>query len=358
MAISNRIKMSKNVAIQTWISRILYSTSAYRSCMLPYRLRRQQLYQDIYEKRLGETAYMKGADNAHDILTEVYANKQVISVVTECHFNPGLCDKLRAILSIYQVCKKTGIPYHIFWDYPFNLCDYLLPNQYDWSISNEDVFWDSRVTVCEIERQPNLFFSRSIERHTVTTLIKTFKHQQLHIYSNTRFGEARFSKSFDELFKPSPRLQDELDGHLKTIGGGYISVSLRFMELLGDFKDQEAVSQSLPEDEQEALIERCMEQLKRIIHREAKGRRVFVASDSRKFLDRAATLPEVYSVPGDIVHVRYRGSEEAYMKTFVDLLLLRGADKRFLLKTGKMYNSFFPRFASWIGNGKFCLINF
>ena len=301
---------------------------------------------------------MNAADPRVDIPTEVYAKRKVISVVTDCHFNPGLCDKLRAILSIYSVCKKKGIPYHIFWDYPFNLCDYLIPNQYDWSINTEDVFWDSRVAVCEIERQPNLFFSRNIERHTVKTLIKTFKHLQLHIYSNTRFGECRFSKSYDELFKPSPRLHDELSYHLNNIGGGYISVSLRFMELLGDFKDQEDVSQSLPEDDQEALIERCMEQLKRIIHREAKGRRVFVASDSRKFLDRAATLPEVYTVPGDIVHVRYRGSEEAYMKTFVDLLLLRGADKRFLLKTGKMYNSFFPRFAAWIGNGKFELVEF
>ncbi len=46
------------------------------------------------------------------------------------------------------------------------------------------------------------------------------------------------------------------------------------------------------------------------------------------------------------------------MKTFVDLMLLKEADTRYLLKTGKMYNSGFPRFASWIGNGKFNLIEF
>lgn len=344
------------------INQIILSISAYRTCKHAYRLKSKWAY-DLMYKHSGNTessCHVKGQIPTEPRNTPT--PKAVVSVITDCHYNPGLCDKLRAILSIYTLCKKKRIPFQIYWYFPFDLKEYLSPNRYKWDMSENEMKWDSNATYFEVDRKP-LLFQKTIDRRCVNYAIRRFfNHKpectQLHIYSNAIFGTRHFKKSFDELFKPSPRLQDELDGHLKTIGGGYVSVSLRFMELLGDFKDQEAVSQSLPEDEQEALIERCMEQLKRIIHREAKGRRVFVASDSRKFLDRAATLPEVYTVPGDIVHVRYRGSEEAYMKTFVDLLLLRGADKRFLLKTGKMYNSGFPKFASWIGNHKFKLIEF
>lgn len=346
----------------SFISRLRYSLSAYRNCKLAYRKKSEWAFNQLYAYRHSlSSCHDKGCDLSDD---HDSTNNAVISIITDCHFNPGLVDKLRAILSIYAMCKKLHIPYRIYWDYPFDLSDYLTPARYNWLITEADISWGKGSEYIEVDYK-GLIFEKVTDQHIIKKALKRFKRiiknasaYQLHFYSNTFFGICHFKSSFDELFKPSPRLQAELDKHLKFMGNGYISVSLRFMELLGDFKDQEGISQSLPKKDQEVLIERCMKQLKRIIRQKGKGRKVFVAADSRKFLDRASTLSGVYTVPGDIVHVRYRGSEEAYMKTFVDLLLLRGAEECFLLRTGEMRVSGFPKFASWIGNGKFKLIEF
>lgn len=141
------------------------------------------------------------------------------------------------------------------------------------------------------------------------------------------------------------------------LGEHYVSVSARFLSLLGDFTDQ-VDSTPLPPDEQELLLQKCMCKIQGIIDKLPDNYKVFVASDSRKFLSRAAALPNVYVVDGEISHMGYSASDDAIMKTFVDLMLLRGAEKRYLLQSGDMFYSGFPRLASWIGNGKFQRIRF
>ncbi len=52
-------------------------------------------------------------------------------------FNPGLCDKIRGILSTYYITKKLGMDFEISWIFPFELEDYLIPNKLDWRIKIE-----------------------------------------------------------------------------------------------------------------------------------------------------------------------------------------------------------------------------
>ena len=84
-----------------------------------------------------------------------------------------------------------------------------------------------------------------------------------------------------------------------------------------------------------------------------------VTSDSERFLAKASTLPRTYIIPGKVIHIRYKTTDtSAYMKTFLDMFLLSGAESLVFFKTGKMYNSGFPRLASQIGNKPFKIHEF
>jgi hypothetical protein len=150
-------------------------------------------------------------------------------------------------------------------------------------------------------------------------------------------------------------LQAQLDYWTAQIGGAYISVSFRFLKLLGDFVDVDTVL-PLPPSERDALINRCLHHLSDIYEREKDGiNRVLVCSDSATFLQAAAQLPFVFSVPGKIRHIdRDRSCDnDAAMKAFVDYFLISRAQKIFLVIDGQMRNSGFPNSAALLG-GKTC----
>lgn len=117
--------------------------------------------------------------------------------------------------------------------------------------------------------------------------------------------------------------------------------------------------ESLVPREQELLIEQCYIELKKFIDTLPEFYKILVTSDSERFLTKASTLPRTYIIPGKVIHIRYKTTDtSAYMKTFLDMFLLSGAESLVLFKTGKMYNSGFPRLASQIGNKPFKIHEF
>lgn len=115
----------------------------------------------------------------------------------------------------------------------------------------------------------------------------------------------------------------------------------------------------LPPREQKLLIEQCYIELKKFIDTLPEFYKILVTSDSERFLAKASTLPRTYIIPGKVIHIRYKTTDTtAYMKTFLDMFLLSGAESLVLFKTGKMYNSGFPRLASQIGNKPFKIHEF
>ena len=90
------------------------------------------------------------------------------------------------------------------------------------------------------------------------------------------------------------------------------------------------------------------------------GYRLLVASDSISFLKKIEHFDFTYIIPGIPVHVDYAtdNSFELHKKTFIDFLMIANAKKIFLLQTGKMYKSNFPKSASYVNNVPFKLIRF
>ena len=280
-------------------------------------------------------------------------NSVVIYMVQpETTFSGGLSDRLRGIISIYEECKRQNLPFKIVFE-PLHLQDYLLPNQYNWQIDLEDICWDTmKVYPCTLlTYNNNLENSAQIKAQKNTLRYYMNKpYKQIHIYSNMAIADNMFSKSFKELFRPSERLQQHIDFHLTQLGGEkqYISLTFRFRQLLGDFKEGGDI---LPISERETYIQRCIRGIKSL-HTQYPDERVLVTSDSKTFLDQLSNLDYVYVIPGTVVHMGFTfdASQDTYMKSFVDYFMLSNAKKVFQMTDKKLFQSGFPKRAAMLNN--------
>lgn len=274
----------------------------------------------------------------------------------------GLTDRFRGMVSVWYLCKKYGYIFKIYFEDPFKLTDYVIPNTIDWRIDTDEVSYNIHDAVpifcgtngTHVERPfQRLYFRQKFAMH--------FK--QIHVFTNAylKYGK-EYGVYFRELFKPTPKLQQLIEYYTRDIGCDYCSMSFRFQQLLGDFKEWDSQNYVvLPPEEREKLINDCINKADEIYRRSNFVGKLLIASDSTLFLERIhKELPYTYVIPGKVVHVDSGNdaSDDTYMKTFVDLYMISNAKKVWLLQTNKMYNSGFPRRASEINNIPFKRIKF
>lgn len=268
----------------------------------------------------------------------------------------GLADRLKGITSVYKVCKEMGKTFKIDHISPYKLNHFLVPNHYNWYIKHSKV---ERIQSAESHilddlnlKSDNKYFYRRLK------LLCRRKHPLI-VYSNAHIAsDEEFRLLFLELFKPSELLKTAIQENLNRIKGDYISISYRFTHVLGDPID--VYIPELPQEEKVALIEKsilCIHQ----IHSEYPKLKILVNSDSAIFLDRVKLLqlPFVYITPGTPVHIDQdlESDDISYLKTFVDFYMISMAKKVILVKSEKMYNSAFPRYAAIMGNKDFSVVN-
>lgn len=271
----------------------------------------------------------------------------------------GLVDRLRGAVSTFMVCKGLSADFRIYFTHPFHLEDYLVPNLYDWRIGRTELSFSRRQTQrLVIDTVIDSTQEREMQRQTMHKAIAKAR-QQTHVYTNAAFCyDADFGELFRELFKPSSRLQACLDSIQQAIGAAYISVSARFLNLLNDF-NEENYSEPLPESEQEALLDSCMNQLNRL-HVDFPRHKILVCSDSIRFLHKAMTCKYIYTIEGKISHIDNDVPQDYdyYQKTFLDFFTIAQAEKVYLLKGPGMNMSGFPLAASLVGGKPFETIEF
>ena len=271
----------------------------------------------------------------------------------------GLCDRLRGIVSVYQSCKIHNIDFKLNFVSPFQLSDFLVPNKYDWRINKSDIQYNSKSLPLFVFTKNGDEIEALLQRQMVSDDLRK-NYNQLHFWTNAHYSltSGTFYQDFNELFKPSDKLNAELEKYLHQINSDYISVSFRFIQLLNDFEEHYNVYPVLPVDEQKLLIEQCLNVLKDLYQKESK--QIFVATDSITFLKAAKTLPFVYVIDGDIVHVdaAKESSFDNHKKTFIDFFMISNATKVYLAHRGQMFYSGFPRTAALAGNKQFEIIEF
>ena len=315
----------------------------------------------LYDERIHERNVVKQHYNQS---SELFSNTKTVVYVANGFCNhAGLCDRLKGITTLYGWCKENGVDFRAFHVHPFNLTDYLVPNLYDWRIDEQEICYNRKYTSVNHLMLNNLV-RKQIESGEISSLekmwfqrrIKTSK-KQMHFYTNMYpENNQLFGTYFHELFKPSPRLVNVLNSHMQAIGDSFISISFRFVQLLGDFIDCDG--DTLPEEEQEELIIRSIQVIKDIKKKNASIPKILITTDSVKFLERVKTLPYTYIVEGKIGHINFEHSDDVNMKTFIDFLMISNAQKVYLAKAENMYKSDFARHAAMINGRPFELYNY
>ena len=262
------------------------------------------------------------------------------------------------MISCYAYAKAIGTPFRIEHICPFDLSDYLVPNHYDWLLKPGEKSLNLKYA------SPVFFICTVLGYHSLK-FFRISKKRQHHLFTNSNYikdineryhKDYIFNELFSELFKPSVILEKELSVHQKELkkSGGFISVSFRFMQLMGDFKD--CYGDVLPEKEKVELVEKSLSVIRNLYEKEQKT--LLVTSDSQSFLNEAAKLDFVYVVPGKIGHIGFSNERDVYIKMFVDFLLISRADHVYMAHSGKMYRSNFARTAALSGGAPYDVITY
>ena len=281
----------------------------------------------------------------------------VFMALNETTFSGGLSDRLRGIVSVYAECKRQRRPFRIVFE-PLHLEDYLTPNEYDWRIGEDEIDWDlAKSYPCVLLTYHNDPHNRW-QHFVQSTVLRSYfrKHcLQLHVFTNMIPSDEEYRTLFHELFKPADDLQQLIGYHLEKLGGkrNYISCTFRFRQLLGDFKEG---GDTLPAEQREAYIERCIEAVKEL-HKQYGDKNILVTADSSTFLSelKEKSLPYVYIMPGKVVHIgfTYDANHSTYLKSFLDMYMISFADTVFLVRDKLMYHSGFPFRSALLGGAKY-----
>lgn len=267
----------------------------------------------------------------------------------------GFADVLRGIISSYAFAKAKKMSYYIDFTIPFKLSDYLVPKEYDWRIkaniiSNNLLY---STTICSMNHDKGKVFKLSFPRN-----------RQYHIYSNVNFLNVlnkkyktsfSYGDLFHELFKPSPYLQEHINGVVDRINDKYVSVSFRFTTLLGDFHD--CINRELPIEDQIVYINKCHSLLEEL-HKKHFDMKFFVTSDSQKFIDSLIGIDWIFTIQGKRGQFNNESTDASTLNTFLDFMIISQAQKVFMAHTGKMYRSNFSRSAAMAGGIPFEEIEF
>lgn len=264
-------------------------------------------------------------------------------------YSGGMADRFKGMIASYAWCKQRDIEFRIRHIFPYELADYLEPSQYDWRLKEGEFtkcIWDSTL----------IYNRRVLGKRFVR---KKLKRKQLHYYGNrdilhyiNKTGKTNYTwgELFLELFQPRQELAEVIEKKKNEIGAPYISVAFRFQNLLGDFKEYDF--QALGNENQcKEIIQKCIEGLKDLQNK-YKGMPILVTSDSSTFVKIASSLPGIYVISGERVHMGCSAdaSYNTYLNSFVDFYMLAGSQLVFNLGTREMYPTKFPMYAAKVND--------
>lgn len=265
----------------------------------------------------------------------------------------GMFDRLKGAISIYALSKVHEKRYGIYFTEPFPLEKYLKANNYNWRVKKEDLSFSFPQT------RPVIAYSEKIKPKR---LLRERNGQTHYYYGsnildfiNQRYGtEYEWTTLFNELFRPSPYLEEQISRLRKNVEGKYIAVHLRFLNMLGD-KVEKLPYPELKEKGKQSLIAVCLAKI-RELYSNNKGKGLFVSSDSETFMEIVKKeILEVMIVSGSSKHIDNSSnlSEENCLKLFLDIYMLAGAERVYSIIGKGLYSSAFPEYSAKIGGKPF-----
>lgn len=272
----------------------------------------------------------------------------------------GVTDRFKGICSGYEFSKEFGLPFYVNYISPFNLTDYFLPNQYDWRVDKSKILYNKNTSVPVFlnDWQSEIVFHKLY----LKKVIKNNPGKQIHLYINTPYYIDKYPTDFHFLFKPSQELADAINAQIEKLGNEYVAMAFRFLQLLGDFKEEHSIFKTLSEPDQTRLMEKCEKKVLELREKNKINSKILLTGDSMKFLNYMQERHDfVYVIPGSIEHTDNgtSHSDSGNLKTFLDMCMLSKAKCIYQICTDGMYkNSAFARQAATLGGAKYIKVIF
>lgn len=279
--------------------------------------------------------------------------KQIIVCFDGLFPHGGLVDRLKGIVSFYQIAQELDYDFKITFNNPFHLKTFLEPNKVKWDSSLDALLWHPTKTKL-------LYLVNNFEANPLQ-IIKKSKAKQFYVYANIDYSKKTFSNlnqeeleekwhnDFNVLFKKSELLK----GKLATWSSEpYIAFHSRFTSLMGDFKD--ATTKILPKAEKEDLNRTLLKLINKVKIKQ--NLKAFVFSDSISFIEYVKENTEVNVVSGNPFHMdnfNERDDLDGHLKTLIDFFMISKSEKVYFLNVKPMYNSSFSKYAAIVGRVKF-----
>lgn len=261
--------------------------------------------------------------------------------------HPGLADRLKAVISLYNVAKANGYEFKFYFETPFRLSDYLMPKK-DWEYVLSDLEY-------------SLIDTRIINETSWHKITSLKPNKQYHCYNYAgndmpwQFKDTgyKWHDLFQELFSPSTLLLEAYND-LYITDENYISVQFRFVNALEQFEGYTFFDNHLEtEEERQQLIKKCRNCITDIIA-ENEGKAIYVFSDSKTFLDAIDDMPVKILNHNNLGHTGVKQQQETTLKTFLDLYVMSKSEKIYRVRAKELYNlSCFALLASRMNNVPF-----
>lgn len=267
----------------------------------------------------------------------------------------GLLDRLKGALSFYEVAKHKNVEFKICFNHPFQLTDFLEPNEVNWNIEkitynpfqDEVLYLMNNFTVNPLD----LISSNKKKKYFVYCNIDYLKTINSHL-SDIKIHEL-WRNNFEQLFKKSLFLKEAM---AKLPEESNIVCHTRFTTLMGDFADTTSIV--LNEKEKEILVSKIIEKLVEI-QLKNENTPIYVLSDSVVFLNIIKEKTNFKTLAGTPKHVDVNSNSsnvDEHLKTFTDFYFMSNSNQVYLMKIDKMYNSGFSKYAAIIGNKPFSIV--
>lgn len=267
----------------------------------------------------------------------------------------GLLDRLKGVVSFFEIAKLKGHDFQIVFNHPFDLSQYLEVNTYNWMGENStfNPFTDKIYYLMnQFTFNPNVqHFDKKCNYFIYCNLDYLPK---IHPDKNQNELEFLWRENFNLLFKKSFFLEKEIQN---LPNEKRIVCHTRFTSLMGDFKD--TTSKSLSANEQISLQNKILSKLEEIKN-ENQNLPIYVLSDSvnfLKFIEKNNTFKVLKGEPKHIDVNSFRESIHADLKTFTDFYFISESEKVYLIKIDEMYPSGFSKYAAILGNKNFEMIS-
>ncbi|AJR04912.1 hypothetical protein [Siansivirga zeaxanthinifaciens] len=280
-------------------------------------------------------------------------NKRIIICFNGVVPHGGFVDRLKGIISFYDIASQLGYDFFIQFNHPFKLSTFLEPQTVNHYIETNQVTFhvnDSVILnlVNDFNFKPETFFKNTSKKDFLVYSNVDYL-PSMYPYLSLIELENKWRQHFNKLFKKSHLLETKLKD---LVLGPYISIHTRFTGIMGDFTD--STNLLIPEESQENLLLVLKDRVNSILQKTDLP--CFVFSDSRKFLNFISKETEVNILEGTPFHMdsfEVNNVIDVHLKTLIDFFMISGSEAVYFIKTPIMYKSAFSKYAAILGNKPF-----